>query len=77
MRYGRVSSTSTLEHAHHAPNGSNSDLQTLRIIEQSREEREELFHVVLETFDDVLEDGVKDVNADFAVCGCRGCACLL
>ena len=64
-------------HTHHAPNGSDPDFQALRIIQQSGEEREEFLHVVLEAFDDVLENGVEDVDADFAVRGSRGRACLL
>lgn len=72
-----VSLILVLKQAQRSPNSGDPDFQALRIIEQNGEEREELLHVVVKAFDNVLENSIEDVNADFAMRGCGGCACLL
>ena len=49
------------------PDGRYPDLRALGVVEKGLEEFEEALQMRLEALDNVLENGVEDVDADFAV----------
>lgn len=51
----------------YVPNGRNANFGALWVLQQSLEELEKLLGVLLETLDDVLENGKEDVYSDLTV----------
>ena len=51
----------------YSPHGRDSNFSTLRILEESFEQFEETLEMLLESLDNILENGKQDVHANFAM----------
>lgn len=68
MRYRAMRNTQ-LELRERVPDSRDADLEALRIAEQVGEELEETAEVILEAFHDVVENGIENIDPNFAMNG--------
>lgn len=61
----------------HIPNGRDANLGALWVLQEGLEELEKLLGVLLESLDDVFENGEENVDANFAVCNLGRNTCLV